>query len=60
MDTETGRQERITYRDGFDGLPVFSRDGKRLMWTSKGRTPDNTSQLWIADFEAPAVTAGPR
>jgi TolB protein len=51
MDTETGRQERITYREGFDGLPVFSRDGKKMMWTSKGRTADNTSQLFIADFE---------
>lgn len=53
MDTETGRQERITYREGFDGLPVFSRDGKMMMWTSKGRTEDNTSQLFIADFVAP-------
>ena len=50
MDTETGDQERITYQPGFDGLPVFSPDGKRMMWTSKGRTPDNTSQLFIADF----------
>lgn len=50
MDTETGRQERVTYHDGFDGLPVFSRDGKSLMWTSKGRTADRTSQLFLADF----------
>jgi Tol biopolymer transport system component len=58
MDTETGRQERITDREGFDGLPVFSPDGKRLMWTSKGRTADNTSQLFIADFvNGPEATA---
>jgi TolB protein len=50
MDTDTGRQERVTYREGFDGLPVFSNDGKKMMWTSKGRTLDNTSQLFIADF----------
>ena len=50
MDTATGRQDRVTYREGFDGLPVFSSDGARMMWTSKGRTPDNTSQLFIADF----------
>jgi TolB protein len=50
LDVETGKQERITYREGFDALPVFSPDGKRLMWTSKGRTADNTSQLFIADF----------
>jgi TolB protein len=56
MDTETGggKQERITYRDGFDALPVFSNDGKKLLWTSKGRTLDNTSQLFVADFTMPA------
>jgi Tol biopolymer transport system component len=51
MDTETGKQKRITYAEGFDGLPVFSPDGKKMMWTSKGRNPENTSQLFIADFE---------
>ena len=62
MDTDTGTQERITYRDGFDALPVFSPDGKRLMWTSKGRTADKTSQLFIADFRVnggPAASAVP-
>jgi Tol biopolymer transport system component len=51
MDTETRRQVRVTFLPGFDGLPVFSRDGKQMMWTSKGRTADNTSQLFVADFE---------
>ena len=51
MDTETGALERITYADGFDGLPVFSRDGKQMLWTSKGRSADKTSQLFIADFQ---------
>ena len=50
MDVETGDQRRITYYPGFDGLPVFSPDGSRLMWTSKGRTADDTSQLFLADF----------
>ncbi len=50
MDVDTGQEERITYHDGFDGLPVFSPDGKRLMWTSSGRTADRKSQLFIADF----------
>ena len=60
MDTETGAQERITFRDGFDALPVFSPDGKRLLWTSKGRTPDKTSQLWIADFIIDPATSAAR
>jgi Tol biopolymer transport system component len=56
MDTTTGAQERITYQPGFDALPVFSRDGKQLLWTSKGRTADNTSQLFIADFVPPSAS----
>ena len=50
MDADTGAEERITYHEGFDGLPAFSPDGSKLMWTSKGRTADNTSQLFLADF----------
>jgi hypothetical protein len=55
MDTETGQEERVTYKEGFDGLPVFSRDGRRIMWTSKGRSADNTSQLFLADFVNPPI-----
>ena len=33
-----------------DVLPVFSPDGKKLMWTSN-RTLDHSSQLWIGDFK---------
>ena len=45
---------RVTYTDGFDGLPVFSPDGKRLCWTS-GRTPDGKSQLFLADWNHAAA-----
>jgi Tol biopolymer transport system component len=60
LDTETGRQERLTYHDGFDALPVVSPDGKTMMWTSKGRTADNTSQLFSADFHAATAPANSR
>ena len=43
---------RITHSPGFDGLPVFSPDGKYLMWSSK-RTADNTTQVFIAEFTPP-------
>jgi Tol biopolymer transport system component len=43
---------RITDHPSADVLPVFSPDGKQLMWTSN-RTADHSSQLWIADFELP-------
>jgi TolB protein len=54
MDVDNGKEERITFHEGFDGLPVFSSDGKRLMWTSSGRTVDKKSQLFIADFSMKA------
>lgn len=47
-----GKVTRITDHPSADVLPVFSPDGKRLMWTSK-RTKDHTSQLWIAEFHLP-------
>ena len=40
---------RVTYTDGFDGLPVFSPDGKRLSWTSN-RTSNGKSQIFMADW----------
>jgi TolB protein len=43
---------RITDHPSADVLPVFSPDGKQLMWTSN-RTADRSSQLWIADFKLP-------
>jgi Tol biopolymer transport system component len=40
---------RVTYTDKFDGLPVFSPDGKKLVWTSS-RCADGKTQLFIADW----------
>ncbi len=47
---------RVTFTDGFDGLPVFSPDGKRLCWTSN-RTQDGKSQLFLADWNHTAALA---
>ncbi len=53
MTTTEGKEfTRITFEPEFDGLPVFSADGKRLMWTSK-RGGLEESQIFIADFKAP-------
>lgn len=44
-----GEVRQITHSTSANVLPVFSPDGTKLMWTST-RTPDGTSQLWIADW----------
>jgi Tol biopolymer transport system component len=45
---------RVTYTDGFDGLPVFTPDGGRLAWTSN-RTSDGTSQIFMAGWDDAAA-----
>lgn len=47
-----GAVTRITDHPSADVLPVFSPDGRRLMWTSN-RTAGGESQLFIADFTLP-------
>ncbi|MCA9131380.1 MAG: PD40 domain-containing protein, partial [Planctomycetales bacterium] len=39
---------RVTYRDGFDGLPVFGPSGDELLWTSNGGAA--ASQLFQAKW----------
>lgn len=46
---KAGAVTQITHCSAADVLPVFSPDGKSLMWTS-ARTEDGSSQLWIADW----------
>ncbi|MBZ5559630.1 MAG: hypothetical protein LAO77_20370 [Acidobacteriia bacterium] len=50
VDTE-GKKEpvRVTYSDGFDGLPVPSPDGKQLAWTSS-RSGGAAGQLFLAQW----------
>jgi Tol biopolymer transport system component len=40
---------RITYTDGFDGLPVPSPDGTQLAWTSS-RAGGSNGQLYLAQW----------
>ncbi len=51
-----GKKEpvRITYTDKFDGLAVFSPDGKKLAWCS-ARTSDGKSQIFLADWNDAAA-----
>jgi Tol biopolymer transport system component len=52
MRDDGSHQVRITYTPKADVLPVFSPDGKYLMWTSQ-RSKEGTSQVFIAKFTMP-------
>jgi TolB protein len=49
-----GDVQQITHSTSANVLPVFSPDGKSLMWTST-RTPDGSSQLWLGDWKRTAT-----
>lgn len=50
VDTEgTGAPVRITDLDGFDGLPVFTPNGRQLTWNRKISPAE--SQIMIADWD---------
>ncbi len=50
VDTQgTHEPVRVTFTEGFDGLPVFSPDGKQLAWTTN-RGPGSQSQIFLADW----------
>ena len=64
MDLELGKTSitagdvrQVTSNAAADVLPVFSPDGKKLMWTS-ARGKGKTSQLWIADWLRVAEAEG--
>ena len=44
--------ERITYNKVFDSFPMFSRDGKKLVWASN-RNPQKprATDIYIADWK---------
>ncbi|MNK08047.1 translocation protein TolB [compost metagenome] len=46
-----GKQDpvRVTFAEGFDGLPVFTPDGNQLSWTHRSEKGD--SQIVIADWD---------
>ena len=53
-----GRKEpvRVTYSDGFDGLPVLSPDGRTLAWTST-RHGEQGGQIFVGQWNDAAALA---
>jgi Tol biopolymer transport system component len=53
-----GRREpvRVTYSDGFDGLPVPSPDGTQLAWTSN-RGGGREGQIFLSQWNHGAALA---
>lgn len=55
VDTDgTKEPVRVTFTDGFDGLPVFSPDGTKLSWTTN-RGSEKKSQIWLANWNHDAA-----
>lgn len=52
---------RVTYTDGFDGLPVYRPDGNLLCWTSNRATrKERTGLLFLADWDHASALAAIR
>lgn len=51
IDLDGKSLERITYTDGFDGFPMFSPDGEKLVWISgrNAKVPHETN-VFTADW----------
>lgn len=54
MNIETGKQMRLTYSDAFDGFPVISPDGKKVMFSSsRGAAPgERKLSLYLMDISS--------
>lgn len=61
VEVETGKTERVTHferrreghhrSDDFDGFPMFTRDGKRLVWCSnRYNARPNETNVFVADW----------
>ena len=51
INSDGSNLERVTYSDGFDGFPMFSPDGKKLVWASnRNATAPHETNIFIADW----------
>ena len=51
INTDGTGLERITYNESFDGFPMFSPDGKKLVFASnRNATHQGDTNVFIADW----------
>jgi Tol biopolymer transport system component len=52
LDIETGKIERVTHDPGFDGFPMFSDDGRKLVFgSSRSAAKRGEVGIFIADWK---------
>ena len=51
IDADGTKLERLTYFDGFDGFPMFSNDGKYLVFASnRNQKKRGDTNIFIAEW----------
>jgi Tol biopolymer transport system component len=51
IDLDGQNLERLTFDEAFDGFPIFSPDGSRLLWASNRFSADlGETNVFIADW----------
>jgi Tol biopolymer transport system component len=60
MDTETGKQTRLTYFEGFDGFPSFSPDGKTVAFASSRDAKPGERKLFTYVMDVSSLGIKPR
>lgn len=53
VDIDGGNLERITYSKGFNSFPMFSPNGKKILWASDRGTPKKSREIdiFMADWK---------
>lgn len=55
----SGEIRRITFSPGFDGFPMFTRDGKKLIFSSnRNNGGGNSTNVFVADWAWTPLTKG--
>ena len=52
LEIETGNLNRLTFNDTFDSFPVFSSDGKKIVYSSnRNRENKRQTNIFISDVK---------